>query len=568
VLAGDDALLLELGPLLGTRYRTRPIDSAEQIAPASTTPWALMIDATARTDARAQAARVKQQFPPAPLLIICEDGTTADWASPLARGALTAIVERGALATSALEAALSAVDRQLAMDSMASPTDGATTGRGSLRVPVWLMILGAALLAGISAWYLYSGRTDSRLPVAKPRLQGPPPTVPAAVQPTLPAATPAAATPRTVLELLSDARVAFREGKSLLPPTEGTPSGNSALELYAKVLAQDPQNEEARDGLRRLFAVASARIRADLNAGKDEEAGRLLAAFHGVGIEPAAIAALESNIVAARPRALLVQARAAIAKGDSEGATQLIAQLAAAGGDRAVLAELHDALDSQRNATRLAELASHARALIKAGALLEPVTDSAQSAVLSMQQLSRGSQLTAKVEHELQVALIERTLAASRAGQYELAQQLLNSAAILGNGPELGAARKQLQSDIEAARARPVAAAVAPPPVVAAPAVPDFVRAKPVAPLDVTYPQRAFDAGQQGYVVVEFTLDAKGHASDPRIVESSPARVFDDAALQAIRHGRFDTSELGESGASRRARLRIAFKPAAQQPTE
>ena len=97
VLSGDDALLLELGPLLGTRYRTRPIDTAEQIAPASATPWALMIDASARTDARAQAARVKQQYPLAPLLIICADGTTADWSSPLARGALTAMIERGAL---------------------------------------------------------------------------------------------------------------------------------------------------------------------------------------------------------------------------------------------------------------------------------------------------------------------------------------------------------------------------------------------------------------------------------------------------------------------------------------
>ncbi|HEV7432054.1 MAG TPA: energy transducer TonB, partial [Steroidobacteraceae bacterium] len=90
----------------------------------------------------------------------------------------------------------------------------------------------------------------------------------------------------------------------------------------------------------------------------------------------------------------------------------------------------------------------------------------------------------------------------------------------------------------------------------------------PVAPLDVSYPQRAFDADQQGYVVVEFTLDAKGRASDAKAIESSPARVFDDAALQAVKHGRFDASALGDSGAPRRARIRIAFKPAAKQPAE
>ena len=54
VLSGDDALLLELGPRLGTRYRTRPIDSADQISAPTAAPWALMIDATARTDARCE----------------------------------------------------------------------------------------------------------------------------------------------------------------------------------------------------------------------------------------------------------------------------------------------------------------------------------------------------------------------------------------------------------------------------------------------------------------------------------------------------------------------------------
>jgi TonB family protein len=568
VLSGDDALLLELGPLLGTRYRTRPIDSAEQIAPAGTTAWALMIDAVARSDARAQAARVKQQYPQAPLLVICADGTTADWASPLARGALTAIIERGALGSSAFDEALNAADEQLA----ALGGGSADRGIGKLwwRLPAVWMIGVAVLLAASVGWYLMRGRTSGPATVAPTAHGAPAPLVPSATQRPSEVGGAAAPAQRTVLELLSDARVAFREGKSLLPPTDGTPTGNSALELYAKVLAQDPQNDEALDGLRRLFAVASARIRADLNAGKDEEATRILSAFHGTGVEPAAIAALESDIAAARPRSLQAQARAAIAKGNTDAATQLIAQLAAAGGDRDVVAQLRDSLDSQRNAARLTELAGHARALIKSGALLEPATDSAQTAVLSMQQLNRNSPLTVSTERELQAALIERTLAAARAGQFDVAQQLLNSAAILGNGPELAAARTLVQTEMEATRNRPAAAAAAaaPSPARAAAAQPDFVRAKPAAPLQVDFPQRAFDAGRQGYVIVEFTLDAKGRASDAKVIESSPPTIFDDAAIQAVRRGRFDTSELGASGASRRARLRIAFKPAAKLPGE
>jgi len=569
VLSGDDALLLELGPLLGTRYRTRPIDTAEQIAPASATPWALMIDASARADARAQAARVKQEYPLAPLLVICADGTTAEWASPLARGALTAIIERGALGSSAFDAALRAADEQLAALAASGGADRIAGGRLWRRPPVWMIGVAAAALAAPAAWYLLSGRPADHAVASKPGSGARPPAVAHTTQPPVEAAAPEASPARSVPDLLSDARVAFREGKTLLPPTDGAPTGTSALELYGKVLAQDPQNDEALDGLRRLFNVASARIRADLNAGKDEEAGRLLAAFHGTGIEPAAIAALEADIAAARPRSLLARARAAIAKGDTETANQQIAQLAAAGGDRDTLTQLRDALDSQRNTARLAELASHARALIKAGALLEPANDNAQSTALAMQQLNRGSSLTVNVERELQTALIERTLAASRAGQFELAQQMLNAAAILGNSNELAAARTLVQGQIDAAKARPAAAAPAPPALAAAAAAPpDFVRAKPAAPLAVDFPQRAFDTGQQGYVVVEFTLDAKGHATNLKVVESTPPKVFDEAALQAVRRGRFDTSELGESGAARRARLRIAFKPAAKQPAE
>ena len=113
LLSGDDGLLLELGPLLGARYRTRPIDSAEQLAPPGAGPWALLIDATARTDARAQAARIKQQYPQAPLLIICAAGAAPDWASPLSRGTISAVVERGALAAPEFAAALAGADRQM-----------------------------------------------------------------------------------------------------------------------------------------------------------------------------------------------------------------------------------------------------------------------------------------------------------------------------------------------------------------------------------------------------------------------------------------------------------------------
>ena len=121
LLSSDDGLLIELGPLLGERYRTRPIDSAEQLEMPTDVPWAMLIDATTRTDARAQAARFEQQHPLAPLLVICADGNAADWAGARSRGMVSAVVERGSLQAGEFAEALRSMDRQLA----AGTVDGA-----------------------------------------------------------------------------------------------------------------------------------------------------------------------------------------------------------------------------------------------------------------------------------------------------------------------------------------------------------------------------------------------------------------------------------------------------------
>ena len=579
ILSSDDGLLIELGPLLGDRYRTRPLDSSDQLEVPGDAPWALLIDATTRNDARAQAARFEQQHPLAPLLVICGDGNAADWAAARSRGMVSAVVERGALQSTAFAEALQVIDRQLSSSPLDATLGGAppphAASRGRSRF--WLVLaLGVAAAVAALGWLEFRAAGASHPPHAPvpasaarppPATPTPTPSLAAPVAaPAQPAAAPAPATPkRSVLELLSDARVAFRDGKSLLPRTEEAPRGDSALELYAQVLAQDPQNEEARDGLHRLYAVARARIQSDLGTGRLDEAGRLLAAFRNAGIAPQELAAQESAIAAARPRWLATQARAAIASGDNATATQLIAQLAAGNADRSVLADLQHQLDAGNTHRALAELAARVHGSIAAGALLPPDADNAQARVQAMQQVDRNDPLTVAAQRELQAALLARARSAARAGQFEQAQQLVGSAAEYGNGAELAAARRQLQDDMQAAQARAAAAANAArqaqqqAPAADNPAA-DFIHAKPLKPLSAAYPQQAFDAGIHGYVIVEFMLSPKGKALDPRVVEADPAKTFDAAALQAVRSGRYDTSALADPAKPQRARIRISFK--------
>src|SRR5258706_3440448 len=142
LLSSDDGLLIELGPLLGDRYRTRPIDSAEQLEVPVDVPWALLIDATTRNDARAQAARFEQQHPLAPLLVICGDGNAVDWAAARSRGMVSAVVERGSLQSSEFAEALRAMDRQLASEALDAALAATHASDGSKPgwFPRWLLV--------------------------------------------------------------------------------------------------------------------------------------------------------------------------------------------------------------------------------------------------------------------------------------------------------------------------------------------------------------------------------------------------------------------------------------------
>lgn len=53
------------------------------------------------------------------------------------------------------------------------------------------------------------------------------------------------------------------------------------------------------------------------------------------------------------------------------------------------------------------------------------------------------------------------------------------------------------------------------------------------------YPPQALARGIEGYVVLEFTVTAAGTTRDPRVLEASPAHVFDAAALAAAREFRY-----------------------------
>lgn len=62
----------------------------------------------------------------------------------------------------------------------------------------------------------------------------------------------------------------------------------------------------------------------------------------------------------------------------------------------------------------------------------------------------------------------------------------------------------------------------------------------PLVEIRPEYPMRARQRGLEGWVTVQFTVSRAGTVKDATVVASHPGRVFDRAALQAIRKWKYN----------------------------
>ena len=56
------------------------------------------------------------------------------------------------------------------------------------------------------------------------------------------------------------------------------------------------------------------------------------------------------------------------------------------------------------------------------------------------------------------------------------------------------------------------------------------------------YPRGALSRGIEGFVLLEFVVDAKGNVVAPHVVEGSPPGVFDAAALAAVTRWKYEAT--------------------------
>ncbi len=586
VISTDDALLIELGPLLGERYRVHTVDTSEHfgahfgeyIGEHMAGAWIGIFDVDSHAAARSALSRLEVQYPRCPLIVIT--ARPEQWRASIGCGTVLAASAREPLAPAPLSQALqSAADRILAQGDEPPDALGPAAAAEQLemerprRGAVWA---GAAVvlmvLAANAAWLHH--RFALRGPAAAGSSTATHPPVASARAVSADSASAALASPagrpQRVLELLSAARIAFRDQNLLPARLDGQARAPSALELYAQLLRQDPQDDEAQEGVRRLLVVGRSRIMADAVDGSLDDAERLLSLFQAAGVDAGEVRQLAGVVDAARPKGLTQRAAHDIAAGDFASADQLMADALASGADAASIQTLRTQESSKKLELQLSAMSKQMHAALQAGAL-----DNAGVRLGAMRSVARNHPITLQAEQELQAALVQAAEQATRAAQFDLAQRDLSAAGELVGSAPLAEARGQLQeakaaaalatafrapllpaTQKIAARLPPAAARAAPMTALASAAAPrPYVIARPRGLLPATYPSNAEVSGS---VIVEFTLSAKGLASDVTVVQSDPPGVFDRAAVSAVQRGRYSTDALAD-GQAARARIKLRF---------
>jgi protein TonB len=182
--------------------------------------------------------------------------------------------------------------------------------------------------------------------------------------------------------------------------------------------------------------------------------------------------------------------------------------------------------------------------------LLGKADPSNYTLTLLRSKLDAQKKLQARQQQQQQQQIAQQE-AAKKAAENKAAQEAANAnaAAAAADAAKLAAA----------SRPAPRPAAAAPTPAPAPSGETHGVKVLKVAAAQ--YPvEAARNQISGGYVTVEFTVTAEGVVTNAHVVDSSPRRVFDRAAIAAIEHSKFEPAMKNGQAVAAVVQRRIVFK--------
>lgn len=185
------------------------------------------------------------------------------------------------------------------------------------------------------------------------------------------------------------------------------------------------------------------------------------------------------------------------------------------------------------------------------GKLIDPAGASARDSLNKLIAQAPNNPQIEELSRNLSNRLLSSAKQAMAAKAYDRSAQLMagardvgasyNEAAIAQAEADLASARQQTseQSNIVSAAS--------------------LKRTRTVTP---TYPDSARRKGIEGWVELAFTVGLNGTVSDVEVRNASPAEVFDDAAIRAVKQWRFEPVVRNGQIVEQRAMVRLRFAQA------
>jgi TonB family protein len=280
----------------------------------------------------------------------------------------------------------------------------------------------------------------------------------------------------------------------------------------------EPPEQNAR------FLIEAARARAPGDAGVQQATQELLAR-------------------------LQAEAGKALTAGNPDQADIWTSAAAGAGADRADVAALRAEAQRLRGASKadsLARLALTFNERLAAGSITEPATDSAKFYLAQLLQADPDHAATQLARTAFDTRVLDEARGALRAQDYSGARRWLSEARAAGADPaSIGAVDTAIGAAQDAAqRASSYVSASS------------MTRTRYVAP---KFPPDASQRGIDGWVDLQFLVNTDGSVGELTIVGAQPVGIFEQAALDAVRHWHYQPLMRDGQAVTQRARVRVRF---------
>ena len=279
------------------------------------------------------------------------------------------------------------------------------------------------------------------------------------------------------------------------------PRNDSATFYLAQARAAGASAAALQSQTLEIYKQLAQAVHADIDQRRFSDADHLIADLHGYGVPGATITSLQHDLGVARSQ--------------------------------------------QAAASQQPQYLDLAQSRLAQGKVTEPDNDNALFYLNQLRATDPKNSGLPRLSSAVQAQILDQARASLDAAQAAKAEALLQTAGTLGASTDLDALNARLALVKQAANRMPEVEEAS------------LTRVKSI---ELDYPDQALRRNTEGWVELSYVVTADGKVTNPKVLNSSPAGVFETAATKAISRVRYKPMMQGTNAIAVSTKLRIAFR--------